>query len=655
MSVYGFFAKLYDMNIKAGILVIVVILLRIVFKKTPKKHICLLWALVAFRLICPFGVVSNLSAYNLLSTVIDEIGQKEYFGYDEQFEKALESYDEELPTSEVSDDNMRTEFVIDENGSGSDTTEFATDFAFRVHIPISIWIWLMGVNAMIIVAGLGFWRVKKEISASLRKKGNVYVCDDIRSPFILGIISPRIYIPSGMSENTLKYVIAHEEAHIARCDHLWKPLGFLLLSIYWFNPCLWVAYILLCSDIETACDERVIEGMNRDEVTGYLEALLSCASHRRLITACPIAFGENNVKNRVKRVMNYKKPAFWMICVMLIVCTAVAVFFLTDPKSNMGEDAIRYNDVNNANSSETGSLKMDDNQRKEDINDNNTPYFQGAKRLYQEYNPSEAGEEAAAYISKLWEGNGHFGAVRRSNEYLLHESYSSPELSNAGYGRVILNSVAGEVTVSWIKTKKGTIISDWRADIFAVIKGMAISDDTPWHTTCFYDEEADEVILTLLNTILTSDDRGAPLLVLTIPAERPTDYKAYCHFVPPALWVSEQLYSDGRIYFNNIGKINEPVFCVDIVSGDIKAERTKKAVITSIADYYDSRGTDAWRTMWYVDTCPEGEIYGSYCKPIEDSGSYNYISSVYVCFDGETPVWSVYLENEAIAPIKATY
>lgn len=312
---YPLFTRLMNMSLLAGIVVIVILILRLFLKKAPKKFVCLLWALVALRLILPFSISSSLSAFNLLKLDTNESGQVEYFQYNERTEKPLLTFDH----PGLVNDNMSPDSVT----FGTKTT--------GVYMPALTYVWIFGVGCMLAYAAFSCMQLRRETAASIKSTGNIYVCDDIDSPFILGIVSPRIYLPSGMSEETKKSVIAHEKIHIQRRDHWWKPLGYLLLSVYWFNPLLWLAYVLLCRDIEAACDEKVIKDMDRESISAYSEALLSCAVHRRMITACPVAFGETDVKGRVKKVLNYKKPAFWIICLAVVLCIVAAVCLLTDP------------------------------------------------------------------------------------------------------------------------------------------------------------------------------------------------------------------------------------------------------------------------------------------------------------------------------------
>lgn len=332
---YEVFTKLLNMSLTASILVLLVIILRIALKKAPKKYICILWALVAIRLICPFSISSSLSAYNVLHKDTISSGQIEYFEYNGKTEKPELTF--EVPAL-VNDNYSPDSMTIGTKTSG-------------VYMPTVVYIWVFGVILMLGYAVVSYVRLRKEVKASIKKDDNIYVCDEINSPFILGIIRPRIYLPSGMSEEVSVNVVAHEKAHIKRLDYLWKPLGFILLSIYWFNPVMWVAYVLLCKDIEAACDEKVIAQMDKEHIASYSQALLVCAAQRKMITACPIAFGETDVKGRIKNVLSYKKPAFWIICISVIACIIVAVCFLTNPeeKKNNFEVTIGLytnNDIN---------------------------------------------------------------------------------------------------------------------------------------------------------------------------------------------------------------------------------------------------------------------------------------------------------------------
>jgi beta-lactamase regulating signal transducer with metallopeptidase domain len=210
--------------------------------------------------------------------------------------------------------------------------------------PLYIWtsvasiLWLVGIAAMLLYAVISYVRVRRSVAERVPYEGNIYLCDLVKSPFILGLVSPKIYLPSGMEAAAMEPVIAHEKAHLARRDHWWKPVGLLILAVHWFNPLCWIAYVLLCRDIELACDEKVIRQMDLDGKKRYSTALLECSAGRRLVTICPLAFGEVGVGERVKKVLNYQKPAFWVVAAAVVACVVVAVCFLTDPAGTETSD-----------------------------------------------------------------------------------------------------------------------------------------------------------------------------------------------------------------------------------------------------------------------------------------------------------------------------
>ena len=310
----GIFLKLLNLSISASWLVLVVLALRLVLKRAPKWVNVLLWGMVALRLMLPFSIESALSLIPSAETLSPEVVQ---------FDPAP------TITSGVT--------IIDNAVNPSLSESFAAAPLASVN-PLYVWtylagwVWLLGLAAMLAYALVSYLRLRRRVSASIRLRENVYVCDDIASPFILGIVRPRIYLPSALDEAQRGSVLSHERAHLARRDHWWKPLGFALLAVYWFNPLLWLAYTLLCRDIELACDERVLRGMDAGQIKDYSSALLACSVPRRMIAACPLAFGEVGVGARVKNALRYKKPAFWAVAASVAVCVVVAVCFLTNPE-----------------------------------------------------------------------------------------------------------------------------------------------------------------------------------------------------------------------------------------------------------------------------------------------------------------------------------
>ena len=309
------FLTVLNRSIKAGWLILAVLLARVLLKRAPKWIFCLLWGLVAVCLLFPFSFESVFSLIPSSETVPMDIALQAHPAID----SGIAFIDEAANP------------VI----AGSFTPQpYNSVNPLQVIIPIVSIVWLIGAGIMMGYALISYLRLKKSVSASISLEEGVLVSDEVKTPFILGIFRPVIYVPSSMNEETLKQVLAHERAHLARHDHWWKPLGFLLLSICWFHPLFWIAYIFLCRDIEMACDERVIRDMDREAVAAYSEALLDCSRPGRMISACPLAFGEAGVKERIQDILNYKRPAFWIIVLSLVLCAVLAVCLLSDPKKD---------------------------------------------------------------------------------------------------------------------------------------------------------------------------------------------------------------------------------------------------------------------------------------------------------------------------------
>ena len=309
------FLKIINMSISASWLVLAVLILRFVLKKAPKWINVLLWGIVAIRLICPFSFESTLSLIPSAETIPLNIGM------------------DTTPTinSGISAINNAVNPIISQSNT---PMAGASVNLLQITIGIYEYIWIFGMIALALYTAISYWRLRRKVDTAVRYKDNIFQSENVSFPFVLGIIKPRIYLPFKMNGQYLEHVVAHEQAHVCRKDHWWKPLGFLLLMIHWFNPLMWLAYVLLCRDIELACDEKVIKELGNEQRGDYTQALVACSVNRRMIAACPLAFGEVSVKERVKSVMNYKKPAFWVIIISVIVCVGVAVCFLTNPKQD---------------------------------------------------------------------------------------------------------------------------------------------------------------------------------------------------------------------------------------------------------------------------------------------------------------------------------
>ena len=306
------FLKIVNMSISASWVVIAVLTLRFCLKKAPKWVNVLLWGIVAARMVFPFSIESVLSLIPSAETISPSIMM------------------EQSPSVQTGVPALN--HVINPVISGSFTpAPGASANPLQIWIPVLAGIWLFGIAALFLYSAVSYWRLRRKVCEAVILRGNIYQSEKVCSPFVLGIIKPKIYLPYHMDSREMDHVIAHEQTHIRRKDHWWKPLGFLLLTTHWFNPLMWLSYILLCQDIELACDEKVIRKMSNEQRADYTQALVACSVDRRLITACPLAFGEIGVKERVKSVMNYKKPAFWIVLASVIVCAVIAVCFLTNP------------------------------------------------------------------------------------------------------------------------------------------------------------------------------------------------------------------------------------------------------------------------------------------------------------------------------------
>ena len=293
------FSTLARMSISAGLLVLVVLALRALLRRAPRRVICLLWALVALRLICPIQIEWRASLMPPTETVMQTVREMPQIF---------------LPAQDAPTD---VEANPEPTGSAPDLSNVLSR------------IWFAGMIGMLAWAVWSDLRLRQRLCAAIRIRDNIWLCDEIDTPFVLGIFAPRIYLPSALDAAQTSSILAHERAHIARGDHWWKPLGWLFLSVYWFQPMLWLGYVLFCRDLELACDERAVRGLDREGLAAYSEALLRCSVPRHTALTFPVAFGEVGVKTRVKAVLTYKKPTFWLAALTVLALIVAAVFFLT--------------------------------------------------------------------------------------------------------------------------------------------------------------------------------------------------------------------------------------------------------------------------------------------------------------------------------------
>lgn len=312
------FLKLVSMSAAAGCLVLAVVVLRLLLKRAPRWILCLLWGMVAVRLICPFSLESAWSLIPDPETV------------------TRAAVDSSLPEIE-----FQTLFDIGHNRLHEEQNVPIRLVSSISAAQVMSAVWLAGILILMIYTGVSYLRLRRRIRTAVRLRDNIYQSEGVPSPFVLGLFRPRIYLPFGMDERSMAHVVAHEQAHIRRRDHWSKPFGFLLLTVYWFHPLMWVAYAMLCRDIELAADERAIRPLDAGQRAAYSEALLACSAPHRRIAACPVAFGEIGVKKRVKHILKYRKPTLWMVGLAVLCCAIAAVCFLTNPKRQTALDWAR--------------------------------------------------------------------------------------------------------------------------------------------------------------------------------------------------------------------------------------------------------------------------------------------------------------------------
>ena len=306
------FLKVVNMSISAGWLVLAVLACRLALKRAPKWVNVLLWGIVAVRLLLPFSIESAVSLIPSAETISPDIMMD-----------PTPSVNTGIPAL-----NSAVNPVISQSFTPSPA---ASANPLQIWIPVFAVVWLAGVAVLLVYTAVSYWRLRRKVDTAVRFRDNIFQSENVASPFVLGVIKPRIYLPFSLDGRDMENVVAHELAHTKRRDHWWKPLGFLLLTVHWFNPLMWLAYVLLCRDIELACDEKVIRELDNEHRADYTQALLACSVSRRGIAACPLAFGEVGVKERVKSVLNYRRPTLRMVAAAVIVYAMVAVCFLTNP------------------------------------------------------------------------------------------------------------------------------------------------------------------------------------------------------------------------------------------------------------------------------------------------------------------------------------
>lgn len=447
-----FFIRVLNLSIQASLLIVIVLLLRTFLKKSPKWIHCLLWALVAIRLVCPFSIESACSLApdaNVISMKKDADRLNIQSGItqiDHPVNAYLESYYSKSTAAPEKEKKISP-------------------------VQILSFLWLFGVLAMGGYAFLSYIKIGKRVKTSVKVEDHIYICDGIATPFILGIIWPRIYLPSNMDESSRASVLAHEQAHIKRGDHFWKPFGYCLLAVYWFCPFCWFSYILLCRDIEMACDEKVIKNMDLEQKKIYSKVLLSFSEPGKLISAYPLAFGEVGVKQRIKSVLNYKKPAFWIIAVAVVTIAATSVLFLTDPKKedilpDMTENIVESTKENAMENSEDSAVV--DSTGKEAGAEKPSEEYTSFLRTWADAFCARDGQSIAAMASEEVQASFEERGILQVGENYAAFGYSSPWPmweEGTGYTVVSLDERAQNAEILYYAWTSDPHVTVWKEAI----------------------------------------------------------------------------------------------------------------------------------------------------------------------------------------------
>lgn len=307
------FAKILSISIAANWMILAVLVLRFLLKKAPRRAICILWGIVAVRMFLPVSLESPVDFIPETTSAIQEA----------------------VDTSLIHPETVtfHTGIVTPQGGISGTSANSGQS------IPLIPLVWLFGVLLMLSYLVVRYIKLHRLVREAAWEKENIWICDAVTTPFILGLVRPKIYLPSGLSGTSREYVIAHEKCHLRCKDHWWKPISYLILSVFWFDPLMWIAYFMICKDIEFACDESVIHRYSLPEKKAYSQALLSCSANRKLVLACPIAFGETAVVGRIRNVLNHKRPGFWIMLVSVLILILCTIGFFTIPVGAQTNDS----------------------------------------------------------------------------------------------------------------------------------------------------------------------------------------------------------------------------------------------------------------------------------------------------------------------------
>ncbi len=461
------FLKVCNLSLQASVLILFIVLLRFLLQsKTSKRWVCFLWLLVGVRLILPYSVESAFSLAPRSDLISVSEGQVD-------FKSGLQTVDQPL-NRYFQNQNDR----LQETGGDQ-----SLDRNTNINV-VYIWsyIWQIGIAVMLFYFIYSYAKMRILVKASIQIEKNILVCDKINIPFILGILKPQIYLPSHMDDMQMDNVIAHEKTHLKRVDYLWKPLGFMLLTVYWFNPLCWIAYVLLCKDIEIACDERVIKDMTVAQKKQYSNVLLEFSQLQKNTLMCPLSFGEVGVKQRIEAIIRYKKTKAWIVFVTVLIFIVVGGLFLTNPKEKEAE-VIDVESIENIEATEASSIISDlesaekiestsevTELTEEQIRKESGPYLSelvvrvGTENAYEWSNTVDFKTHYADILIKMAEDEtGEFQIYGIMSErygtygLLLNDVIDGEENHNIAYGYWNYSGLAQDKPIL-VKTEEGTFI-----------------------------------------------------------------------------------------------------------------------------------------------------------------------------------------------------
>ncbi len=328
------YMQILDMNHVASIVILVVMVARLFLKKAPKWISYALWAVVLVRLLCPISVETPVS-------IVPEVGSvaEEYTLADEPISFAGAGVAVYHAVGDALNGGLGVQHIpITEKEEETGMIRYVTTDWWSVWILLGKYIWVIGMVGMTLYSVIAYGKLRRNLQVSVPLRENIFIADDIRSPFVIGFLKPRIYLPCSLEEQEQSYIILHEQYHIRRFDHVVKALAFLALTLHCFNPLVWIAFVLACRDMEMSCDEAVIHQLGADIRAEYATSLLKLATGRRVIAGTPLAFGEGDTRGRIKNIANWRKPTFWVVVVAVVACITLAVCLLTDPVGDIGNE-----------------------------------------------------------------------------------------------------------------------------------------------------------------------------------------------------------------------------------------------------------------------------------------------------------------------------